>query len=427
MNIPELKERLLERLLRYAAFDTRSDPESETYPSTARQLLLLNHLVEELTLIGLDDVEIDEYGYVTATVPSTLPEEDSLSPTVGFIAHVDTSPDMSGEGVRPQVVRDYDGGAVPLGDGGLVLSPEDFPELALLRGHTLVTTDGTTLLGADDKAGVAEIVTAAEYLVTHPEVRHGRIRIAFTPDEEIGRGVDHFDVARFGAAVAYTMDGGAEGELEYENFNAASARIAIRGRNIHPGMAKEKMINAIQVACELNAMLPAWERPEHTEGYEGFFHPVAIRGDVDSASMEYIIRDHSRERFEARKAVLTAAAEYLNRRYGADTVGLTLTDQYYNMRERVETCPEAVALARRAMEEVGVTPCVRPIRGGTDGARLSYMGLPCPNLFTGGANFHGRYEYCSVDTMAAATCVIVRLAELWGASRPAAASSINKN
>lgn len=427
MNIPELKERLLERLLRYAAFDTQSDPESETYPSTARQLLLLNHLVEELTLIGLDEVEIDEYGYVTATVPSTLPEGDSFSPTVGFIAHVDTSPDMSGEGVRPLVVRDYDGGTISLGNGGLVLSPDDFPELALLRGHTLVTTDGMTLLGADDKAGVAEIVTAAEYLVTHPEVPHGRIRIAFTPDEEIGHGVDHFDVERFGASVAYTMDGGAEGELEYENFNAASARIAIRGRNIHPGMAKGKMINAIQVAGELNAMLPAWERPEHTDGYEGFFHPVSIRGDVDAVSMEYIVRDHSRERFEARKAALTAAAEYLNRRYGADTVGLTLTDQYYNMRERVETSPEAVALARRAMEEVGVTPCVRPIRGGTDGARLSYMGLPCPNLFTGGANFHGRYEYCSVETMAAATRVIVRLAELWGASRPAAASSINKN
>ena len=416
---------LVDRFLNYVKFDTQSDELTNMTPSTPGQMVFAQYLRDELTKMGLSDITLDDNGYLMATLPANTGGD---IPTVGFIAHLDTSPDMSGRHVNPRIVSKYDGGDIVLNAAeGIVLSPAGFPELKDYVGQDLIVTDGNTLLGADDKAGIAEIVGAVEYLKNHPEIEHGKIRIAFNPDEEIGLGAHKFNVEEFGADWAYTMDGGEIGELEYENFNAASARIAIRGRNIHPGMAKGKMINAIQVACELNAMLPAWERPEHTEGYEGFFHPVAIRGDVDSALMEYIIRDHSRERFEARKATLAAAAEAVNRRYGVDTVGLTLTDQYYNMREPVEACPEAVALARRAMEEVGVTPCVRPIRGGTDGARLSYMGLPCPNLFTGGGNFHGRYEYCSVDTMVAATRVIVRLAELWGAARSAAASSINKN
>lgn len=411
-----MKEKLLERLLRYASFDTQSDPrgaeEGGTFPSTAKQLLLLNHLLEEMIALGLTEVEIDEHGYVTGTIPATgqCPAD---TPVIGFISHVDTSPEMNGANVRPQVIENYDGGDIALRGAGLVLSPKDFPELAALKGHTVITTDGTSLLGADDKAGVAEIMTAAEYLLAHPEIPHGRIRVGFTPDEEIGRGVDFFDVKRFGADFAYTVDGGAAGELEYENFNAASARIDIRGRGIHPGYAKGKMINAIQVACELNALLPGWERPEHTDGYDGFFHPVSMKGDVDSAAMEYIIRDHSRAKFEGRKSVLTSAVAFLNARYGEGTVGLTLKDQYYNMRERVEPYPEVIEMAHRAMELAGVTPRVKPIRGGTDGARLSYMGLPCPNLFTGGANFHGRYEYCSLDTMELAVRTIVNLARLW--------------
>ncbi len=411
-----MKEKLLERLLRYVSFDTQSDPrgaeEGGTFPSTAKQLLLLNHLLEEMLRIGLTEVEIDEYGYVTGTIPATGPCA-AETPVIGFISHVDTSPEMNGANVRPQVIENYDGGDIALRGAGLILSPKDFPELAALAGHTLITTDGTSLLGADDKAGIAEILTAAEYLMTHPEVPHGRIRIGFTPDEEIGRGVDFFDVERFGADFAYTMDGSAAGELEYENFNAAAARVAIRGRGIHPGYAKGKMVNALQVACELNGLLPAWERPEHTEGYEGFFHPVSISGDVDAAVMEYIIRDHARGRFEEKKSVLMSAAAFLNARYGEGCVTVALTDQYHNMRERVEEHPEVIEMAVRAIELAGMTPVVKPIRGGTDGARLSYMGLPCPNLFTGGANFHGRYEYCSLDTMELAVRTIVNLARLW--------------
>lgn len=407
-----VKEQLLERLLRYTSFDTRSDPASETFPSTAKQLLLLNHLLEEMLRIGLSDVEIDEHGYVTATIPATT-ECGADTPVIGFISHVDTSPEMNGADIKPQIIENYDGGDIILKGAGLTMSPKDFPELLEVRGHTIVTTDGTSLLGADDKAGVAEIMTAAEYLVAHPEIRHGKIRIGFTPDEEIGRGVDFFDVKRFGADVAYTMDGSGAGELEFENFNAASAKVAIRGRGIHPGYAKGKMINAIQVACEFNALLPAWERPEHTDHYDGFFHPISMSGDVEGAALEYIIRDHSRECFEARKSVMTAAAAYLNGRYGEGTVDVRLKDQYYNMREMVEPHPLIIGRAMRAMELAGVTPVVRPIRGGTDGARLSYMGLPCPNIFTGGANFHGRYEYCSLDTMVLAVGTIVNLARLW--------------
>lgn len=407
-----MKEQLLERLLRYASFDTQSDPESETFPSTARQLQLLNHLLEEMLRIGLTQVEIDEHGYVTGTIPATG-DCGADTPVIGFISHVDTSPEMNGADIKPQVIENYDGGDIRLEGAGLTMSPKDFPELLEVKGHTIITTDGTSLLGADDKAGVAEIMTAAEYLMTHPEIKHGKIRIGFTPDEEIGRGVDFFDVKQFGADFAYTMDGSVAGELEFENFNAASAKIAIRGRGIHPGYAKDKMVNALQVACELNGMLPAWERPEHTDHYDGFFHPISMKGDVDSASMEYIIRDHSRTKFEDKKSVMTAAVAFINERYGEGTATLTLKDQYYNMREMVEPHPEVIEMAKRAMEMAGVVPVVKPIRGGTDGARLSYMGLPCPNIFTGGANFHGRYEYCSLDTMALAAQTIVNLAQLW--------------
>lgn len=406
-----LKQRLLERFIRYTQFDTQSNPESETYPSTAKQLLLLNHLLEEMIQLGLQEVEIDEHGYVMGTIPATQPAAETV---IGFISHVDTSPEMNGAGVKPQIIENYDGGDIPLKGAGLTMAAADFPELALLKGHTLITTDGTSLLGADDKAGVAEIMTAAEYLMQHPELKHGKIRIGFTPDEEIGRGVDFFNVERFGAQVAYTMDGSSVGELEYENFNAASAKIKINGRSIHPGYAKDKMVNAIQVAFELHGLLPAWERPEHTDHYDGFIHPIAIRGEVDTAALEYIIRDHSRQKFEHKKEVVAAAVAFINQRYGEGTVELTLKDQYYNMREQVEPFPEIIEKAKQAMERVGVAPLIKPIRGGTDGARLSYMGLPCPNIFTGGGNFHGRYEYASLDTMLAATRVIINLAQLWG-------------
>lgn len=401
---------LKERFLKYVGFDTQSDPDSETFPSTARQLVLLNHLAEEMLSLGLTEVEIDANGYVTGTIPATPGYESK--PVIGFISHVDTSPDMKGADVRPRIVEHYDGGDIVLNDS-LTMRVADFPELSFFRGHTLVTTDGTTLLGADDKAGIAEIMTAAEYLTTHPEIAHGKIRIGFTPDEEIGRGVDFFDVERFGAKFAYTMDGGFEGELEYENFNAASAKIAVQGRNIHPGYAKDKMINALCVACEIQTMLPVEQRPEHTEGYEGFYHLVGLEGTVENASMEYIVRDHSREKFEAKKAYLSHVVALLAEKYGEGVIDLQLKDQYYNMREMVEPYPEVIAKAEEAMREAGVTPVVRPIRGGTDGARLSYMGLPCPNLFTGGMNFHGKFEYCSLDTMQRAMQTIVNLVRLW--------------
>ena len=402
---------LLERLLKYVAIDTQSDPASDAYPSTRKQFDLLNLLAGEMTAMGLNDVRVDKYGYTTATILATRGMEDR--PVIGFIAHVDTTPDMSGTNVRPHVVVNYDGGDIALKGAGLTLSPREFPELARYKGHTLITTDGTTLLGADDKAGVAEIMTAAEYLIQHPEIPHGCIRIAFTPDEEIGRGVDHFDVAEFGARFAYTIDGSVEGELEYENFNAAEAKIAIHGRNIHPGYAKGKMINALHVAGELDAMLPAAERPEHTEGCEGFFHLTSLCGTPDGAAMEYIIRDHSREEFERRKALIAQAAGALNSRYGAGTVDLAVRDQYYNMREMVEPHPAVIARAEQAMREAGVAPVIKPIRGGTDGARLSYMGLPCPNIFAGGINFHGRYEFASLEVMEKAVQTIVNLARIW--------------
>ena len=319
---------------------------------------------------------------------------------------------MSGANIKPQIVENYDGEDIRLNEN-LMMTVKDFPELSAFKGHTLITTDGTTLLGADDKAGIAEIMTAAEYLMAHPEIKHGKIRIGFTPDEEVGRGVDYFNVEKFGAKFAYTIDGGFEGELEYENFNAASAKVSIQGRNVHPGYAKDKMINALQVAAEVNSLLPAWERPEHTDGYEGFYHLVGLNGTVENAEINYIIRDHNREKFEAKKQFITKAVELLTAKYGEGVLTLVLKDQYYNMREMVEPHPEVIEKAFEAMTQAGVTPIVRPIRGGTDGARLSYMGLPCPNLFTGGMNFHGKFEYCSLDTMNKAMQTILILIQLW--------------
>ena len=407
----EFREQLLERFLRYVAIDTQSDPDSETFPSSAKQLNLLNLLLEEMIGMGLTETEIDPNGYVMGTIPATPGLEEK--PVIGFISHVDTSPEMSGADIQPRLIENYDGKDIRL-NRDLVMKVSEFPELAFFKGHTLITTDGTTLLGADDKAGVAEIMTMACWLMDHPEIAHGKIRIAFTPDEEIGRGVDYFNVEGFGARFAYTVDGGFEGELEYENFNAASAKVAIQGRNIHPGYAKDKMVNALHVACELDTMLPPAERPEHTEGYEGFYHLAAMSGSVEEASIEYIIRDHDRARFEARKHFMESAVALLNERHGEGVVELTLKDQYYNMKEMVEPYPELIEKAQQAMKLAGVTPIVRPIRGGTDGSRLSYMGLPCPNLFTGGMNFHGTFEYCSLDTMCKAVHTLLELAKLWG-------------
>jgi tripeptide aminopeptidase len=399
---------LLERFLKYVSRDTQSDENSKTFPSTEGQVEFMRMLADEMRDMGLSDVTMDAHGYVMGTVPATEGLENV--PVIGFIAHVDTSPDMSGRGVRPAIIENYDGGDIPLGNG-VTMRVADFPELALLQGHTLIHTSGTTLLGADDKAGVAEIMTAAEYLLAHPEIPHGTVRIGFTPDEEIGRGVDFFDVDAFGADFAYTVDGGREGELEFENFNAASAHIEIQGQNIHPGYAKDKMLNALEVAIELNRMLPADQRPQNTEGYEGFFHLTHIGGGVEKAQMDYIIRDHDHEKFEQRKQLMQSVVSRLNELYGAGAVSLTLKDQYFNMREIIEQHPQLIELAIRAMEEVGVKPLVRPIRGGTDGARLSFMGLPCPNLFTGGGNFHGKYEYASLQSMQKAVETIITLAQ----------------
>ncbi|MBE6189291.1 MAG: peptidase T [Rikenellaceae bacterium] len=401
---------LKERFLKYVAINTRSDENSDTFPSTAVQWDLLNALVEEMKLLGLQDVTIDKYGYAMGTIPATPGKENA--PVIGFLAHVDTAPDMSGENVRPRIIENYDGKDIVL-NNALTMRVADFPELSRFVGHTLIHTDGTTLLGADDKAGVAEIMTAAEFLISHPEVEHGKIRIGFTPDEEIGRGVDFFDVKAFGADFAYTMDGGYEGELEYENFNAASAKIAIQGRNVHPGYAKNKMINAIEVACELNSLVPAVQRPQFTEGYEGFYHCVGFNGTVENATISYIIRDHDAELFEQKKRWMYDIVGMLNNKYGQGVLTLTLKDQYYNMRKMVEPHPQVIDNALAAMREADVEPIVRPIRGGTDGARLSFMGLPCPNIFAGGMNFHGKFEYCSLNSMEKAVKVIINLAKIW--------------
>jgi len=401
---------VLERFLRYVQIDTESDRDSETYPSSARQLDLLRLLAEELRSIGLSDVRMDQFGYVTAALEATA---SAPAPVIGFLAHVDTSPDFSGKDVRPQIVENYDGGDIILNAAEqIVLSPQRFPDLLKYRGESLVTTDGTTLLGADDKAGIAEIMTAVAYLAAHPEIPHGKIRVAFTPDEEVGAGVEHFDVGAFGADFAYTVDGGETGELEVETFNAASARLQVRGRNVHPGTAKGVMLNALQIAMEYNALLPVFERPEYTEKTEGFFHLVLLNGEVESARMEYIIRDHDDRRFQDRKALMQSAANYLNQKYGEAVVELTLKDQYYNMKKMIDPHPQILALARAAYEALGIEPRVVPVRGGTDGSRLSYMGLPTPNLFAGGHNMHGRYEFVPVSSLEKAAQVIIKICEL---------------
>lgn len=403
-------EKILDKFLRYVALDTTSDPESNTQPSTQKQLELSKLLVKELQELGIADATLDKDGYVMATIEANC---DCDIPTIGFIAHVDTAPDVSGANIKPQIISDYDGGDILLSEeSGLSLKVEEFPEMAQYKGQTLITTDGTTLLGADDKAGVAEIMSAVEYIVNHPEFKHGKIKIGFTPDEEIGRGVDAFDVARFGADYAYTMDGGMIGELEYENFNAAGAKVHIQGRNIHPGYAKNKMINAIIVAMELNAMLPVEQRPEFTQDYEGFIHVIGFNGSVEEATIQYIVRDHDFAKFEEKKALLTACVEFLNKKYG-NILTLDMKDQYYNMRKEVEPHYHIIDKAVKAMEMAGITPHIQPIRGGTDGARLSFMGLPCPNIFAGGHNFHGKLEFVPLESMEAATKVILNIVSLF--------------
>ena len=403
-------ENILDRFLRYVAIDTQSDENSESQPSTAKQLNLLRLLRDELEAFGVE-ATLDEYGYVMASIPSNLDHE---VPSVGFIAHVDTAPDAPGDGIKPQIIKNYDGGEIPLkGVPGLSLRPSEFPEMLHYKGQTLITTDGTTLLGADDKAGVAEIMDAVQYIVAHPEFKHGPIKIGFTPDEEIGRGVVKFDVKRFGADYAYTMDGGEIGELEFENFNAASAKIHIQGCNVHPGYAKGKMRNAILIGQELCALLPVSERPEYTQDYEGFFHLISFKGEVEQADFAYIIRDHDRARFEERKALMVKVVDFINAKYGAGTAVLVLKDSYYNMREQVEPHYHIVEKAVKAMEMAGVKPKIQPIRGGTDGANLSFKGLPCPNIFAGGLNFHGKMEFVPLESMEKASAVILNLVSLF--------------
>ncbi len=398
-----------DRFLRYVKFDTQSDELTNLTPSTPGQFRFAQALEKELCELGLSDISLDDNGYLMATLPSNVERE---VPTVGFIAHLDTSPDMSGHNVNPRIVEGYDGGDITLNEQeNIVLSPSEFPELLHYRGENLIVTDGTTLLGADDKAGVAEIISAVAYLKEHPEIEHGDIRIAFNPDEEIGKGAHKFDVERFGADWAYTMDGGEIGELEYENFNAAVAKVTFKGRNVHPGYAKHKMINSIRIANQFILMLPRWETPEHTEGYEGFYHLVQIEGDVEKTTLTYIIRDHDRDRFERRKKEL----EHLTRKTNNEFPGcatIEIKDQYFNMREKIEPVMHIITMAEEAMRLAGVTPKVQPIRGGTDGAQLSFKGLPCPNIFAGGLNFHGRYEFVPVSSMEKARNVIIEITKL---------------
>ncbi len=404
-------EKIIDRFLRYVSIDTQSDPESESQPSSKKQFVLLEMLQDELASMGIK-AELDEYGYVMASIPSNCGKEDV--PPVGFIAHVDTSPDASGKNIKPQIIHDYDGNDIPLaGVPGLALKTSDFPELAEYRGQTIITTDGTTLLGADDKAGVAEIMYMAEYIMEHPEFRHGEIKIGFTPDEEIGRGVAKFDVEKFGARYAYTMDGGKIGELEYENFNAASATVRIQGRNIHPGYAKGKMLNAILIGMELNSLLPVEQRPEFTDGYEGFFHIVSFSGTVEQAEFSYIIRDHDMGLYEKRKETLRKCADFINGKYGEGTASVEIKHQYYNMKKEVEPHYHIIEKAVKAMEMEGITPVIKPIRGGTDGANLSFMGLPCPNIFAGGHNFHGKLEFVPAESMEKAAKVILNIISLF--------------
>lgn len=406
-----MDEKLIERFLKYVKIDTQSDENSQSCPSTEKQLVLAKLLVEELNSLGLSDVSLDENGYVMATLPSNI---DKKVPVIGFISHMDTSPDMSGENVNPQIIKNYDGGDIVINkEKNLILSPKLFPEMKEFIGHTLITTDGNTLLGADDKAGIAEIITAIEYFVKNPQVKHGTVKIAFTPDEEIGRGVDKFDVKKFGAEFAYTIDGSGPGELEYENFNAAKATVKIQGRNVHPGYAKNKMLNAMLIAMEFNSLLPVFERPEFTQDYEGFYHLIKMDGSVENATLVYIIRDHDRVKFENKKTFIKKVGDFIQEKFGNDVISIEVVDQYYNMREKVEPVFHIVEIAKKAMELVGVQPKVVPIRGGTDGSKLSYMGLPCPNIFAGGMNFHGKYEYVSVETMEKAKEVIIKIIELY--------------
>lgn len=398
-----------DRFLGYVKFDTQSDELTNLTPSTPGQMIFAQALEKELQSLGLKDITLDDNGYLMATLPGNT---DKKVPTVGFIAHLDTSPDMSGRHVNPRIVENYDGGDITLdADGGVVLSPESFPELKDYVGQSLIVTDGKTLLGADDKAGVAEIITAVEYLIQHPEIKHGDIRIGFNPDEEIGLGAHKFDVKLFNADFAYTMDGGAIGELEYENFNAASAKVVFKGRNVHPGYAKHKMINSIRIANQFCIMLPRWETPEHTEDYEGFYHLIGFEGTVEESTLTYIIRDHDMDRFQRRKKELEHLVRKINNEFPG-CASIEIKDQYYNMREKIEPVMYVIDIAKQAMIDAGVTPKVQPIRGGTDGAQLSFKGLPCPNIFAGGLNFHGRYEYVPIPSMEKAVDVIVEICKL---------------
>ena len=400
---------VVERFLNYVKFDTQSDELTNLTPSTPGQMIFAQALEKELKKMGLQNISLDENGYLMATLPSNI---DKKVPTVGFIAHLDTSPDMSGRHVNPRIVENYDGGDIVLDEAaGVVLSPSDFPELTDYKGQSLIVTDGKTLLGADDKAGIAEIIAAIEHLQNHPEIKHGDIRIAFNPDEEIGLGAHKFDVQRFGADWAYTMDGGAIGELEFENFNAASVKVSFKGRNVHPGYAKHKMINSIRIANQFCIMLPRWETPEHTEGYEGFYHLIGFEGTVEETKLTYIIRDHDRDRFERRKKELEHLTRKINHEYPG-CASIEIKDQYYNMREKIEPVMHVVDIAKQAMKNAGVKPKVQPIRGGTDGAQLSFKGLPCPNIFAGGLNFHGRYEFVPIPSMEKAADVIVEICKL---------------
>lgn len=403
-----MKNEIIERFTSYVKVDTQSNESSETCPSTPGQWTLLHMLEDELKAIGMQEVSLDENGYLMATLPSNTDKE---VPTIGFLAHVDTATDFTGKDVKPQVHENYDGGDIVLNEAlKVVLSPKDFPSLQEYKGHTLITTDGTTLLGADNKAGITEIITAMAYLIQHPEIKHGKVRVAFTPDEEIGRGPHKFDVAAFNAKFAYTVDGGPLGELEFESFNAAGAKITIQGNNIHPGSAKGKMINSAKIAMELHSKLPAEEAPEYTEGYEGFYHLISFNGDVEQTKLNYIIRDHDREKFNARKAFIEQIVNELKEKYGEDKISLELKDQYYNMGEKIKPVKEIVDIAQQVMETLDIKPLIKPIRGGTDGSQLSYMGLPTPNIFTGGENFHGKFEFISVNNMVKAVNVVVGIA-----------------
>ncbi|MGJ8549935.1 peptidase T [Winogradskyella wichelsiae] len=403
-------QHIIDRFIGYVTIDTESDPNSETTPSTTKQWDLANKLVEELKEIGLSDVTIDENAYIMATLPSNV---DYKVPTIGFVSHFDTSPDFTGANVKPQIIENYDGKDIVLNaEQNIILSPDYFEDLLMYKGQTLITTDGTTLLGADDKAGITEIVTAMEYLINHPEIKHGTIKVGFTPDEEIGRGAHKFDIEKFGADWAYTMDGSQVGELEYENFNAAGAVITVKGKIVHPGYAKGKMINSMYYASEFINVLPRLETPEHTEGYEGFFHLHNMEGDVEETKLQYIIRDHDKDKFEARKALMEKVVLDLNTKYENEVFKIEIKDQYFNMKEKVEPVMHIVDIAEEAMKAVGITPLIKAIRGGTDGSQLSYMGLPCPNIFAGGHNFHGRYEYVPVESIQKAVEVICKIAEI---------------